>query len=65
MSNLAEAEDAIRQLNEFELREHTLKVAIAMSDEDRQRRRNEKQVFMQKKVLLKVTEVALTTQIFL
>ncbi|XP_076103467.1 tudor domain-containing 6-like isoform X3 [Mytilus galloprovincialis] len=43
MSNLAEAEDAIRQLNKFELREHTLKVAIAMSDEDRQRRRNEKQ----------------------
>ncbi|CAC5408616.1 TDRD1_4_6_7 [Mytilus coruscus] len=43
MSNLAEAEDAIRQLNKFELREHILKVAIAMSDEDRQRRKNEKQ----------------------
>ena len=44
MGNLAEAEDAIRQLNNFKIGHCTLRVKIAMTQQEKEERKRKKMV---------------------
>ena len=53
MGSVREAEEAIRRYNGFRIERHTLKVQVALSEEDKKKRQQQKLVTMATVELLK------------